>query len=127
MDVISNPVEGPKPSVEYMKDYKQLTNRLQNLFKEYLIDEDVKNTSLTVLVDDLESFVEKYKTGIAKWKFVTDRTNGEDEIFVSEVGAYKGLESDMVIYIHNENISDNLNYIAYTRAKYYLIELILKK
>lgn len=125
-DVIANPVEGPKPTVEVIKDYKLLTNRMQNLFKEYLIDEDVKNSSITILVDNLDEFLTKYKEGIAKWKFSTRRTGKEDEIFVSSIGDYKGLESDMVIYIHHEEISSNLNYIAYTRAKYYLIELIIK-
>lgn len=126
MDVISNPVEGPKPAAEYMKDYKQLTNRLQNLFKEYLVDEDVKTTSLALILDDKEEFLEKYKEGIAKWKFTTEKPQSEDEIFVTDIGLFKGLESDMVIYIHKDNISSNLNYIAYTRAKYYLIELIMK-
>ena len=109
-----------------MKDYKQLTNRLQNLFKEYLVDEDVKTTSLALILDDKEEFLEKYKEGIAKWKFTTEKPQSEDEIFVTDIGLFKGLESDMVIYIHKDNISSNLNYIAYTRAKYYLIELIMK-
>lgn len=124
-DVISNPVEGPKPTVEKIKDYKLLTNRLQNLFKEYLVDEGVKNSSITILLDNLEEFMERYKEGIARWKFVTKRTEDENEIFVSEVGNYKGLESDMVIYIHHKEVSANIDYIAFTRAKYYLIELII--
>ena len=49
-----------------------------------------------------------------------------DLIRVSTPEEFKGLEADMVIYIHDEGMSDNLNYIAYTRAKYYLIELIEK-
>lgn len=32
----------------------------------------------------------------------------------------------MIVYVHHENTTDNLNYIAYTRARYYLMELILK-
>lgn len=126
MDVISNPIEGPKPSIEYFKDFKQLTNRLQNLFKEYLVDEDVKQSSMTVLVDDIDNFLRVYSDGIANWKFVTKRSLANNEIFVADIGAFKGLESDMVIYIHNDGIIDNLNYIAYTRAKYYLIELIMR-
>lgn len=125
-DVIANPVEGPKPNFENMKDYKHLTNRLQNLFKEFLVDEDVKSSSITILVDDVDGFMTKYKDGIAKWSFSTKRTNDEDELFVSDIGDYKGLESDMVIFIHKNDLSENLKYIAYTRAKYYLIELIIK-
>lgn len=125
-DVITNPIEGPLPTVERIKDYRLLTNRLQNLFKEYLVDEDVKNTSITVLVDDIEDFMSRYSDGIAKWKFTTDGIKSENDIFISDIGDFKGLESDMIIYIHRENVSSNLNYIAYTRAKYYLIEFVLK-
>ena len=57
---------------------------------------------------------------------MTKRSDAEDEILVSSIGDFKGLESDMVIFIHQEDITSNLNYIAFTRAKYYLIELILK-
>ena len=48
----------------------------------------------------------------------------ENEIKVASVEEYKGLEANMVIYIHFDSASSNMNYIAYTRAKYYLIELI---
>lgn len=51
----------------------------------------------------------------------------DDEVRVSSVLDFKGLESDMVIYVRHEDVSQNLNYIAYTRAKYYLLELIIKK
>ena len=40
------------------------------------------------------------------------KPQSEDEIFVTDIGLFKGLESDMVIYIHKDNISSNLNYIA---------------
>ena len=30
----------------------------------------------------------------------------------------------MVVYIHGGTATENMNYIAYTRAKYYLIEFV---
>ena len=44
---------------------------------------------------------------------------------VSSVYDYKGLESDVIIYVHENESSKNLDYIAYTRARYYLYELEL--
>ena len=32
----------------------------------------------------------------------------------------------MIVYVHDKGTTDNLNYIAYTRARYYLMELIMK-
>ena len=47
-----------------------------------------------------------------------------NDVSVYSVEEFKGLESDMVVYIHSVSASENMNYIAYTRAKYYLIELV---
>ena len=91
-----------------------------------MIDEDVRNTSLIVLADDVEEFLTYYCGGIANWKFAIDILDDSNAIRVSSVEDYKGLEADMVIYIHKDGVSDNLNYVAYTRAKYYLLELVLR-
>ena len=48
----------------------------------------------------------------------------KDRLSLFSVEEYKGLEADMVLYIHGDDSIENLNYIAYTRAKYYLIELV---
>lgn len=126
-DVIVNPVEGPWPVSENMNDSRHLTHRLENLFKKFLEDEDLHSSSLVILTEDADSFIELFGGSIAKWKFVKEYSaNGTDEIKVLDVESFKGLESDMVVYVHNKETTDNLNYIAYTRARYYLIELVLK-
>ena len=125
-DVITNPVEGPAPKSEIVPGDKKLMLRLNNLLKEYLVDEQLKASSLVILVDDLQDFTALFPDGVAKWKFVDRPSEGDDEIRVSSVEDFKGLESDMIIYIHGKEVSPNLNYIAYTRAKYYLLELVMQ-
>lgn len=123
-DVISNPVEGPTPVTEYISEKGQMTHRLEVLFKRYLDDEYLPNTSLVLIVEDVEKFQEEYASGIAKWSFVRTEVTSGSEIRIASIGEYKGLEADMVVYIHSCNTGVNLNYIAFTRAKYYLIELV---
>lgn len=53
-------------------------------------------------------------------------SESQDNIRVSSVEDYKGLEADMIVYVHSKDTTDNVNYIAYTRARYYLLELIMK-
>lgn len=125
-DVVSNPVEGPTPITEYITEKGQMTHRLEVLFKRYLDDEHLSNTSLVIILDDVERFQEDYSFGIAKWSFVRREVALDSEIRIASIGEYKGLEADMVVYIHSSNTGENLNYIAYTRAKYYLIELVRK-
>lgn len=123
-DMIANPVEGPTPLTEVLSEPGQLTNTLETLLRRYLEEESLSNSSIVVLLDDLSGFLSLYPNGIAKWKFKKGMPSSDYEVGVYTVEDFKGLESDMVIYIHDKDVSENLNYIAYTRAKYYLIELV---
>ena len=125
-DVILNPVEGPWPISEKMNDIKHLKHRLENMFNKFLEDEGLDSSSLVILTENADNFIDLCGDSIAKWKFVKEYTDKNDEIKVSSVEDYKGLESDMIVYIHTAGSSDNSNYIAYTRARYYLMELILQ-
>lgn len=89
-----------------------------------MCDEYLTNDSITILTDDVDYILSQYYDGIAKWKIVHSKTSSANEISVFSVEEYKGLETNMAIYIHTPKTSDNVNYIAYTRAKYYLIELV---
>ena len=123
-DVIANPVEGPTPQTEEMAESGQLTLTIERIFKKYLVDESLSNHSLVILSDDIEYLINLYPDGIAKWTLVHRKVENENEISIFSIGEYKGLESDMVVYVRTQGTSENENYIAYTRAKYYLIEVV---
>lgn len=125
-DMIANPVEGPSPVTEIITERGQLVLFLENLLKRYLEDEYLKNDSLVILVESKDEFISSFPEGVAKWTFVSGRPQSENEVSVYSVEEYKGLEANLVIYIHDQNTPENINYIAYTRAKYYLIELVRK-
>ncbi len=124
-DVIVNPVEGPWPISEKMNDSKHLTHRLENMLKRFLEDEGLECSSMVIVTEDADEFINMFDGSIAKWRFVKEYSDKQDEIKVSSVEDFKGLEADMIVYVHKGGTTDNLNYIAYTRARYYLIELIL--
>ena len=125
-DMIANPVEGPTPVTEEIEEHGQLILTLETLFKRYLEEEYLKNDSLVILTDKKEKLFYAFPDGVAKWKLVDGQPSNECEISVYSIDEYKGLESNMVIYIHDLDASANMDYIAYTRAKYYLIELVRK-
>ena len=125
-DVIRNPVEGPNPTKEKIIDKKHLTQRLENLLKEFIVDEHLSNKSIVILFDDIHKAKDYIENGIAQWKFTFDQPKKENEVQISSAFDYKGLEANFVIYIHDANSSKSINYIAYTRAKYYLYELVTR-
>lgn len=122
-DLLLNPVEGPDPITEFVKEKGIFEQRIGALLKKFIVDENVPNTSVVILVPDSDDFLKEYTAGIANWRFVK-QTCGNNDIMVASIEDYKGLESDMIIYIHDGSCSDNMNYIAYTRAKYFLIEMV---
>lgn len=123
-DVITNPVEGPKPQRETVSSKGQLTHRLEVLFKRFLDDEYLPNASMVILVENVTEFMADYPEGIAKWEFTISIPDNKNQVRVASVEDFKGLESEMIIYIHSEMTTRNMDYIAYTRAKFFLLELI---
>ena len=97
---------------------------LETLFRRYLDEEYLKNDALVIITDNKEQLLHEFPDGVAKWKFVDGAPCNETEIGVYSIEEYKGLESNMLLYIHDTAATENMNYIAYTRAKYYLIELV---
>lgn len=123
-DMIANPVEGPSPISEVITERGQLTLLLEGLLKKYFDDEYLPNDALVIISDDKDNLLDTYKNGLAKWTLVNRPTTRNDEVSVYSIEEFKGLEANMVVYIHGEETNNNLNYIAYTRAKYYLIEYV---
>lgn len=123
-DMIANPVEGPTPITEVVPERGQLILLLETLFRRYLEEEYLKNDSIVIITDDKDKLLREFPDGVAKWKFVDGHPCGETDIGVYSIEEYKGLESNMVIYLHDVDTTQNMNYIAFTRAKYYLIELV---
>lgn len=105
MDVIANPVEGPSPQTEIINDQRQLTHYLEVLFRRYLDDEHLQSDSLVLIVDDVEKFIGSFSDGIAKWKFVRRQVEQDNEISVFSISEIKGLEADMVLYIHGKEVN----------------------
>jgi DNA helicase IV len=125
-DVIVNPVEGPNPKREYINGIRHFEQRIENLLREFLVKEELDSSSLVILADDLSPFQRMFDQGLASWKFVKEPSSSKSEIQFTSVYDFKGLEADMVIYVHRDNNDLNVDYTAYTRAKYYLHELIIR-
>ena len=123
-DMVANPVEGPTPITEFANEHGQLVHILETVLKRFLDDEYLPNDSMVIITPQKERFLNCFPNGLAKWSFVNGKPCNKNQISVYSVDEFKGLESNMVIYVHEPNVSENINYIAYTRAKYYLIELV---
>ena len=124
-DVITNQIVGPKPESIKFDDIHDLKESLENTLIKLIDEEYVRNEFITILVDEeLYGLIGDGKYG--RWKLVNKTEVDYNEISCYKVDEFKGLESNVVFYIHKSNSGASFNYVAYTRAKYYLYEYILK-
>lgn len=122
-EVTTNQILGPAPlSYRFAKRYN-LKQFLETQINAMISQHGVPISSIAIIVDHecyplfLNQYIGRF---IAK-----DKLKIQDlEIKLSLVENYKGLESDVVFYIHKNSTTDSYDYVAYTRAKYYLFELI---
>lgn len=122
-EVITNQIIGPSPiSYTFKKEYdlkKYIETEIINL-----VDKENVSLESIVLLLDHDNFNKYLNQPLGRWLCSLD--SGEGKIKMSLVEEFKGLESNVVFYVHNSDTPENYNYVAFTRAKYYLYDLSLK-
>ncbi len=126
VDSYSNLIEGGEPILILEKN-KNIVNMVNKLLIKLIEDEGVKPESIVILSNRKKqnSILSDFKT-LGSYK-IFDFDNGinipKNEIGFSTVHSFKGLESDLVIYLEyktGEFADRYMRYVAYTRAKYFL-------
>ena len=123
--VISNDICGCDPEIYEYHNVNQVDVFLNNVLNQLITEESVSPSSIAVLVND-KRINEWDGRKFGKYK-LSKNAMTEDEVKLSTVSDYKGLESHIVIYLNDwpkgvAKNNDYLNrlYVAGTRAKYYL-------
>jgi hypothetical protein len=92
-----------------------------------LIEEDsVPQCFINIIIDDdlyndeiLQNFEFDSKDKIASSK--------DSFVGVFKVSEYKGMESNIILYLHRENTEYNFKYVGLTRARFYLYDIEIKE
>ena len=123
-DVITNPIAGPIPEKKEFGSWGATYRYLEDLLNEFILDEKVKTDSLVIISDEqIHNHLED--VSIANWRISSD-PKFNNEIRISKTADFKGLESDVVIYIHSNLSTNAFDYVACTRARYFLFDVIVK-
>lgn len=122
-DITTNQIIGPSPiSIVFRKDYELFKYLEDEIVK--LVDTEKVSLSSIVLLCDQDNYFKYANKPLGRWKCVNE--NGADAIKMCLVEDFKGLESNIVFYIHNITTPEKYNYVAFTRAKYILYNLVNK-
>lgn len=122
-DVIANPIVGPEPETILLKkqNYKE---KLEDLINYLVFDEFVFHKDICIIAESTV-YSELLSNTFFKWNLKSTINPNDNEIKLFTVSDYKGLESNVIIYIRSSSLSKIGDYIAYTRARYYLYEILI--
>lgn len=128
-DVIPNTIEGSSPDRFDLKNTQSARNKLESILKELVNKEGVNNKNITVVSNlRLEDSIITNEGILGNWEF----NHSGDPVMANEIRfrtieEFKGLESDVVIYLNHGEDSNEKLYVAYTRARFYLYVINILK
>ena len=124
-EVVTNQIIGPAPiSHTFTKEFDMKKYLEAEVIK--LIDNETVPLESIVILTDHDFYDSFNNSELGRWKCEDYANENDVNIKLSLVEDFKGLESNIVFYVHSINVPENYNYVAFTRAKYYLYELIMK-
>ncbi|SKC04022.1 Nuclease-related domain-containing protein [Lachnospiraceae bacterium] len=123
--IISNDICGCDPEIYDYHNTQQVGVFLNSVLNQLITEESVPASSVVVLVND-NRLCEWSEQKFGRYKLSKDSL-AEDEVKISTVSDFKGLEACIVIYLNDwpNGLTKNKDYynrlyVAGTRAKYYL-------
>lgn len=124
-------IEGVEPEESSFNHQRAARLKIEEILNALTIKECVSNKSIVVLSDvNYENSILKDSYFFGRYTFVEKNEELKENAILFKVDEdFKGLESDIVIYLkHKKDDINNLTrrYISYTRARFYLYVINIK-
>lgn len=114
-----NQIQGSKPETISIESPNALSKFLNDLLRTLVYKELVDPVSITILIDEkIDS--QNYKL----LNSILNELNLIGKVVLMDLEKYKGLENDVIIYLNTNPNSQYSRYLAYTRAKILLYEIV---
>lgn len=136
-DTVANQLLGVDPDIRQYNNVLQCINELTNIVNRLTQKEFVSTRSIVILSDSpFNRSILATETRIGSFSISFDdlRDIKDTEICFKTAEEFKGLEADVVIYLKNDysecvydEIARRRDYVAFTRARYYLYVLHTKR
>lgn len=121
----SNQVDGPEPIMSSLNNKNQAIRYINNAISNLVNRDKVPKCFINIIIDD-DIYDEIINEG---FDFENrNEVNSKDDNFIGifKVSEYKGLESNIILYLHSENSEYNFKYVGLTRARFYLYDIEIK-
>ncbi len=129
LDTVANQIEGVEPDIRLCTRKQQVITQLDSIVSKLIKQEGVEAEKITILINrEIQNSVLYMLESVGGYSITTETTDRKNDIIlVQKVEDYKGLESDIVIYINHTYKNapfvpevQALQYTAMTRARFYL-------
>jgi DNA helicase IV len=118
----ANFVEGVEPVVIESNNKDKLRKEVGKILYD-LINEHGIDTNQIVILSDTRMVNSIFKNNQSVGNFKITNKEEKGSILYKTIQSFKGLESDVVIYLQHKHDKPKLNYVGYTRSKYVLYVL----
>ena len=122
----SNQIDGPDPTMVSLNTINQAIRYINNIINNLVERDKIPMNFINIIIDD-DIYEEVLKQGFEfKIKNKIPKIN-EKFIGLFKVSEYKGLESNIILYLHNEKAEYSYKYVGLTRARFYLYDIEIKE
>ena len=122
----SNQVDGPEPIMSSLNTVNQAIRYVNNIVNNLTQRDKVPKCFTNIIVDD-ELYDEIFEKGF-EFETKNQIANAEDDFTgIFKVSEYKGMEANIIIYIHKERTEYSYKYVGLTRARFYLYDIEIKE
>ena len=122
----TNQIDGPDPQSLVFTTENQVCKYINNIINTLTQKDEVPIQYIKIIIDD--EIYDDFSNINWDFNYKTDSyTKDEKHINIIKTSDFKGLESNVIIYVHNYNSNENFSYVGLTRARFYLYDVQLKK
>ena len=122
----SNQIDGPDPIMTSVNTSNQAIRYINQSVNNLTGRDNVPECFINVIIDD-DLYDEIMKQGFNFDVKNQIATKNDKYIGVFKVSEYKGMESNIILYLHRENVEYSFKYVGLTRARFYLYDIEIKE
>ena len=118
----SNQIDGPEPLKVSLRTINQIKKYLIQTINGLTTKDKVPYEYINIVVDDaIYDSIEFENEELCVKNDI--QKSGSECIGIFKTSEYKGMESNVIFYVHDKNANNNYKYVGLTRARFFLYDI----
>ena len=122
----SNQIDGPEPLMQTFRTVNQICKYVSQVVNTLVEKDKVPNEFINIVIDD--NIYNDIDLNLLDFAIKNELSvKDADYISVFKTSEYKGMESNVIFYIHRDNSEYSYKYVGLTRARFFLYDIEFKE